>query len=238
MITGWIDKPYFLAKLTYPTAFVLDKDTVKSGGRDWWIDNPVGSGPFKLDEYKIGERIVLVKNDDYYREPAKIAKVFNHLAGGQGMAMYENDEIDITGVGLFDLERIKDPSDPLHSDLLVANPSFSISYVGFNAQEPPFDDPKFRQALNHAVNKELIAKEVLADLVVPAHGILPPGFPGHNEKLVGLIYDPVLAKKLLSESAYADSSNRPRIIVTIPGSGGTPNLDLEVIINMWEVIMN
>ena len=50
-------KPYFLAKLTYPTAFVLDKETVQSGGRDWWIDNPVGSGPFKLDEYKIGERI-------------------------------------------------------------------------------------------------------------------------------------------------------------------------------------
>ena len=115
----------------------------------------------------------------------------------------------------------------------MANPSFSISYIGFNAQQPPFDDPKFRQALNHAVDKELIAREVLADLVVPAYGILPPGFPGHNENLERLRYDPVLAKKLLSESAYADPSSRPRIIVTIPGSGGTPNLDLEVIINMW-----
>ena len=116
-ITVDAPKPYFLAKLTYPTAFVLDKETVQSGGRDWWIDNPVGTGPFKLDEYKIGERIVLVKNDDYYREPAKIAKVYNHLAGGQGMAMYENDEIDVVGVSMFDLDRVLDPEEPLNKDL-------------------------------------------------------------------------------------------------------------------------
>ena len=230
-----IDSPkaYFLQKLTYPTAYVLDRENVESGGRSW-TDDPNGTGPFKLIEYKIGERLILERHDSYHLGAAGLKRIQMNLAGGSSMAMYENDEIDITGVGLFDLERIKDPSDPLHSDLLVANPSFSISYVGFNAQQPPFDDPKFRQALNHAVNKELIAKEVLADLVVPAYGILPPGFPGHNEKLDGLRYDPVLAKKLLSESAYADPSSRPRIIVTIPGSGGTPNLDLEVIINMWE----
>tara|TARA_B100000949_G_scaffold2750_2_gene2476 strand:- start:4069 stop:5745 length:1677 start_codon:yes stop_codon:yes gene_type:complete len=230
-----IDSPkaYFLQKLTYPTAYVLDRENVESGGRNW-TDDPNGTGPFKLIEYKIGERLILERHDSYHLGAAGLKRIQMNLAGGSSMAMYENDEIDITGVGLFDLERIKDPSDPLHSDLLVANPSFSISYVGFNAQQPPFDDPKFRQALNHAVNKELIAKEVLADLVVPAYGILPPGFPGHNEKLDGLRYDPVLAKKLLSESAYADPSSRPRIIVTIPGSGGTPNLDLEVIINMWE----
>ena len=113
-ITVDAPKPYFLAKLTYPTAFVLDKDTVELGGRDWWIDNPVGSGPFKLDEYKIGVRIVLVKNDEYYREPAKIAKVYNHLAGGQGMAMYENDEIDVVGVCMFDLDWVLDPEEPLN----------------------------------------------------------------------------------------------------------------------------
>ena len=233
-----IDSPkaYFLQKLTYPTAYVLDRENVESGGRNW-TDYPNGTGPFKLIEYKIGERLIMERHDSYHLGAAGLKRIQMNLAGGSSMAMYENDEIDITGVGLFDLERIKDPSDPLHSDLVVANPSFSISYVGFNAQQPPFDDPKFRQALNHAVDKELIAREVLADLVVPAYGILPPGFPGHNEKLVGLKHDPVLAKKLLSESQYADPSNRPRIVVTIPGSGGTPNLDLEVIINMWQDVL-
>lgn len=67
-------KAYFLAKLTYPTAYVLDQEVVESGGRSWWIDNPVGTGPFKLDEYRIGERIVLERYSDYHREPAGVER--------------------------------------------------------------------------------------------------------------------------------------------------------------------
>ena len=225
-------KAYFLAKLTYPTAYVLDQNNVELESGEW-TDTPNGTGPFKLVEYKIGERLILERHQDYHLGPAMLDKIQMNLAGGSSMAMYENDEIHITGVGMLDLERIKDPSDPLNSQLVTASPSFSISYIGFNVDQPPFDDVLFRQALNHAVDKELIAKEVLADLVVPAYGILPPGFPGHNDSLEGLKFDPVLARKLLSESKYSDPIQRPRIVVTIPGTGGTPNLDLEVIINMW-----
>ena len=99
-------KAYFLAKMTYPTAYVLDRTVVEAGGRSWWIDNPVGTGPFKLTEYRIGERIILERNEDFYRDPPAIDRVVMNLAGGQAMAMYENDEIDITGVGLFDLDRV------------------------------------------------------------------------------------------------------------------------------------
>ncbi len=229
-------KAYFLAKLTYPTAYVLDRENVESGGRTW-TQSPNGTGPFKLKEYKIGERIILERNEFYYREPARVDTVFMNLAGGQAMAMYENNEIDITGVGLFDLERVLDPSNPLNKELHIAPPEFSVSYIGFNTSQPPFDDPKFRQALNHAIDKELIAREVLSDLVVPAYGVLPPGFPGYNPNVQGLKYDPELAKRLLSESKYADPSNRPRIVVTVPGTGGTIGLDLEVIIEMWRQVL-
>ena len=226
-------KAYFLAKLTYPTAYVLDSENVIAGGRTW-TDNPNGTGPFKLKEYRIGERIILERNEHFYREHANVDSIAMNLAGGQSMAMYENDEIDITGVGLFDLDRVLDPSEPLHEELVVAPPDFSISYVGFNASMAPFDDPKFRQALNHAVDKELIANEVLSSLVEPAYGILPPGFPGYNPDLTGLEYNPDLARQLLEESAYADPTTRPRIVVTVPGTGGTIGLDLEVVIEMWK----
>ena len=188
-------KAYFLAKLTYPTAFVLDKENVEAGGRNW-TENPNGTGPFRLAEYKIGERIILERNENFYRQPAHVDSISMNLAGGQAMAMYENDEIDITGVGLFDLDRVLDPSEDLNKELIIAPPDFSVSYVGFNTSMPPFDDPKFRQALNHAVDKELIATEVLSELVEPAYGILPPGFPGYNENLVGLEYDPEFARQL------------------------------------------
>ncbi len=230
-------KAYFLAKLTYPTAYVLDRENVEAGGRNW-TENPNGSGPFRLGEYRIGERIILERNDLFYRKPAYVDSVTMNLAGGQAMAMYENDEIDITGVGLFDLDRVLDPNEELNEELIIAPPDFSISYVGFNTSVPPFDDPKFRQALNHAVDKDLIATEVLSELVEPAYGILPPGFPGYNPNLTGLEYDPELARQLLSESKYADPDARPRIEVTVPGTGGTIGLDLEVIIEMWRQELN
>ena len=233
-ITTDAAKAYFLAKLTYPTANVLDREVVEAGGRSWWIDNPVGTGPFKLSEYRIGERIVLERNEEYYREPAGVEAVVMNLAGGQAMAMYENDEIEITGVGLYDLERVLDPNEPLNKELVVAPPGFSVSYIGFNASMAPFDDVKFRQALNHAVDKELIATGVLSELVEPAYSILPPGFPGYTENIVGLQHDPELARKLLSESKYPDAESRPRIVVTVPGTGGTIGLDLEVVLEMWK----
>ena len=193
--------------MTYPTAYVLDRENVEAGGSNW-TDAPNGSGPFKLAEYRVGERIVLERNENFYLEPAHLDSVVMNLAGGQAMAMYENDEIDITGVGLFDLDRVLDPSEPLNKDLVIAPPDFSVFYIGFNASLPPFDDPKFRQALTHAVDKDLIANEVLSELVTPAVGILPPGFPGYNPNLEGLEYNPDLARQLLSESKYADAGNQ------------------------------
>ena len=225
-------KAYFLAKMTYPTAYVLDRENVEAGGASW-TDAPNGSGPFRLAEYTVGEVIVLERNENFYLEPPHLDSVIMHLAGGQSMAMYENDEIDITGVGLFELDRVLDPNEPLNKELVIAPPSFTTFYIGFNATEPPFDDPKFRQALTHAVDKDLIANEVLSTLVTPAYGVLPPGFPGYNVNLEGLQYDPDLARQLLSESKYPDAETRPRIVVTVPGTGGSIGLDMEVVIEMW-----
>jgi oligopeptide transport system substrate-binding protein len=225
-------KPYFIAKLTYPTAFVLKQENVTAGG-DRWTDTPVGTGPFVLDDYKVGERIVFSRNQNFNGRKAYLDKVLFNLAGGIAMAMYETDEIDITGVGLADLDRVQDPSEPLNRDLVNIPPGFSISYVGFNTEEPPFDDAKFRQALNLAVDKELIAESVYAGLVKPAYGILPPDFPGFTGDIDGLSYDPDKARRLLAESAYADADTRPRIVITIPGTGGSPSLDVEIVADMW-----
>ena len=226
-------KAYFLAKLTYPTAFVVDRSNVESGGQNW-TDSPNSTGPFMLKEYKIGEHIILERNDNFYREPAYIDQAVFNLAGGQAMALYENDEIDITGVSIFDLERFKDPNEPLSADLKIAPPGFSVSYIGFNVSEPPFDDVHFRRALNLAIDKELIANEVLAGLRLPAYGILPPGFPGYSQSLSGLEYDEEAAKAELAMSKYADPASRPRIILSTTGTGGDIGIDMQVILEMWE----
>ena len=226
-------KSYFLAKMTYPTAFVLDQKNVESGRR--WFREPNGTGPFTLKQYATGELLVLGRNRFYHLGPPNLSEVRFILSGGTGMLMYENDEIHVTGVGLADIDRVLDPSSPLNDQLQQAPPTFSTSYIGMNVSQPPFDDRKVRQALNYAIDKEAISRDVLASLVVPATGILPPGFPGFNSDLKGYTYDPEKARQLLAESKYGPNlEGAPPMILTTAGSfGASVGLDLEVILEMW-----
>ncbi len=234
-ITIDASKSFFLAKMTYPTAFVLDRENIEANPKNWFR-KPNGTGPFKMTEYKVGETLILSRHDAYHLGPAKVAEVEMILSGGTSMLMYENDEIDIAGVGLADLDRLLEPSHSLNAELARAAPSFSVQYIGLNVNEPPLDDVKVRQALNLAIDKQEIATIVLGDQVVPAKGILPPGFPGFSESVSGYEFDPIKAKQLLLESKYGnDLDNLPPITITTPGSfGANVSLDMEVVLAMWE----
>ncbi len=230
-------KVYILAKLTYPTAYVVDQKNIEKLGNRW-TQQPNGTGPFKVSKYAVGDVIVLERNENYYRGAPYLDRVEFILRGGSSMAMYENGEIDLAGVGLDSLPRVEDPANPLSRELVTAPPQFSLSYIGFNVATPPFDDIKVRQALTYAINKTLIASDVLGGLEVPAAGILPPGFPGYNPALLGLAFDAAKAKALLKESRYDPAKGAfPRVSLTVPGTGGSLGLDLEVIIEQWRQIL-
>ena len=228
-------KSYFLAKLTYPTGFVLDQDNVEANPRSWFRE-PNGTGPFRLEEYVVGETLVLSRNEDFHLGPPKLEEVEFILSGGTSLLMYENNEIHVARVGLADLDRLNGPSNEVYSELKTAPASFSVNYIGLNVNEPPLDDVKVRQALNLAIDKEEIASIVLGDLVRPADGILPPNFPGYAEEIRGYEFDPTRARQLLEESKYGgDLENLPPITITTPGSfGANVSLDMEVILQMWE----
>ena len=230
-----IDAPraYFLAKLTYPSAFVLDRNNVE--GNPNWFNQPNGTGPFRLSEYEPGVVLRLTRNEFYHLGPPKVQEVEFILSGGDSQLMYENDEIHVTGISLLSLEGILDPSNPLSEEVIQAPPSFDVAYVGMNATEPPFDDPKVRQALNYALDMETLANTLLEGVVVPAKGILPPSFPGYNTNVQGYEYNPEKARQLLSESKYGDNlDDFPRVTLTIPGSFGAPVSPLmEAILQMW-----
>ena len=227
-------KAYFLAKLTYPTGFILDEDNVAIG--DNWFETPNGTGPFQLAEYRIGEIIRLTRNEYYHLGPPHLDEVEMILSGGSSMILFENDEIDVTGVGLADLERILDPSSPLNPLVHPYPARFTTSYIGLNADEPPLDDPKFRKALNLAFNRDQIAEVVYEGAVRPARTIIPPRFPSYNADLNPYPYNPEEARRLLAESKYgADPDSIPRMVLSISGSlGAAVPLGLEVILQAWE----
>ena len=228
-----IDAPraYFLDKLAYPTAFVVDMVNVESG-QNWWRE-PDGTGPFKLREWTPSQRLILERSQIYYGEPAKLEQIIFHFLAGAPMALYETGQIDVTLVSTSYIDQASDETNPLHQGLAVT-PELSLYYIGFNTAQPPFDDVNVRRAFCLAVNKERIAEVILRDMVGVADGILPPGMPGYSESLEGLDYDVEKAKELIAASKYEDVSSLPPIILTVSGYGNYIPRYLGAIIQEWQ----
>jgi oligopeptide transport system substrate-binding protein len=223
-------KAYFLSKLAYPTAFVVNKDNVESG-EDWWRE-PDGTGPFKLKEWQTGQWLILERNQNYYGESAKSEQVI-YLLSGPPMALYETGQIDVVSVFLPYIDLVHDETGPYYPELAVT-PELSLYYIGFNTAEPPFDDVNVRRAFCHAVDKERIVEVILRNMVNEADGILAPGMPGYNEALEGLDYDIEEALDLIADSTYGDVSNLPPITLTVDGYGNSIPGYVGAIIQEWQ----
>ena len=224
-------KAYFLNKLAYPAAFVVDRANVESG-QNWWRE-PNGTGPFKLKEWKEGQQLILEGSQLYYGEPAKLEQVVFYLLAGVPMALYETGYIDVTPVSMIYIDRVRDETGPFYPELTVT-PELSLYYIGFNTVQPPFDDVNVRRAFCHAVDKERITKVILRDMINEADGILPPGMPGYNEALKGLDYDVEEAIELIADSKYGDVSNLPPITLTVDGYGNKIPSYLGAVIQEWQ----
>ena len=229
-VTIDMPKSYFLSKLTYPTAFVVDRANVESGG-EWWR-SPNGTGPFKLSQWEGNNLLVLERNELYYGQLAEVDFVVFHLWGGVPMRMYETGEIDITDVYIDYIDKVTDEAGPFYRELVIV-PELSFFYIGFNTTTPPFDDVNVRRAFSQAIDKDKLASLVFRDMVQPADGILPPGMPGFNEDLSGLNYDVNKAKELIKDSKYGDVSQLPPITITTVGWGGLIPQELEAIVHQW-----
>ncbi|MBI2958131.1 MAG: peptide ABC transporter substrate-binding protein [Chloroflexi bacterium] len=223
-------KSYFLYKMAFPTAFVVDRANVESGAQ-WW-QRPNGTGPFKLKQWQKDQLLVLERNAEYTGEKAKVSEVRYMLLSGSSIQLYQNGTIDVSPVGSVFMGLVTDPTNPISRELQVY-PELSFFYIGFNASAPPFDDVKVRQAFSYAVDKERVAALSLMGVATTAYGILPPGMPGHDQRLAGLRFDPAKARQLIAESKYGDVSRLPPIVVTTSGFGGFISGTLGGVIEEW-----
>jgi oligopeptide transport system substrate-binding protein len=224
-------KPYFLMKLTYRTANIVDRGNVESGPE--WYRTPNGTGPYRLIRWEHNQLQLYERNDDFYLTPPAIRYIVVQLYAGIGIRMYETGEIDMTGIGAYDLERVRDPSEPLHRDL-IEGVSMCTSYVSFDAAQPPFEDPKVRQAFALAVDRQRYSDLVLRGSGIPARGLYPPALPGYSAGLRGLDFDPDLARRRLAESTYGGVAKLPPIIFTRGGFGSEVGPSVATLIAMWQ----
>ena len=220
---------YFLPKLAYPVAFVLDQENVTQRN---WEHEPNGTGPFKLEVWRDDEIMVLARNEYYYRARPQIKHLVLLMGAGIPLSMYETGEIDLVGIGGSTLERVRDPNDPL-ADELQQGVSMCTTTIGLNNRIAPFDDLRVRQAFNYALDKKLLIELFWNGNALPSLGPLPPGMPGYTGDFAGYPFDPVQGQQLLAEAGYPNGDGLP--VLTFYTSGyGDPGDFVTAVITMWQ----
>ncbi len=225
-----IDAPKvtFLAKLAYPVAFVVDRHNVAEAG---WQREPNGSGPFRLSVWRDDEIMVLERNEQYYREPPRLAHVVLRMDAGLSMARYEQGQIDIVGVGGANLERVRDPNSAFFPQLRTGV-SMCTSYVGFNSRQAPFDDERVRRAFVQALDVERLVSGLFDGNALLASGPLPPGMPAYTPRELPHPFDVQRARELLAEAGFTPDT-LPALTYTTAGYDEVGAFDAAVI-SMWQ----
>lgn len=179
----------------------------------------IGTGPFKIAEFRKGERIEIVRNDDYWGPKPEWDKVqFRVLASDAPRlsALLAGDVDLIEAVPPADLAKLRH-NDALtlaqhttwrtlfwHVDQFRDDSPFVTDKAGKPLGKNPLKDARVRQAISKAINRQALVERSLEGLGQPASNINSPGIFGYNPDLEVEAYDPEGARKLLAEAGYPD----------------------------------
>lgn len=182
----------------------------------------IGAGPYKLEEWIKGERIVLVRNEGYWGKRPTVEKIIYMIIpeSATRVAMLRSGELDI----------IYSPSPPdirsleADSNFNVKRPlSTRMIFVGMNYQKGYTKDKYFRQALNYAIDKQAICDRILFGIAKPLEGPMPPSIFGYSRMEKQYTYNPEKAKELLKKSSYPKNAE-----VSLVSPVGRYNYDKQV----------
>ncbi|MFC0246120.1 ABC transporter substrate-binding protein [Falsochrobactrum ovis] len=167
--------------------------------------NPIGLGPYKFAEYVPGSRLTVEKWDKYYEDGKPYADKINIMIMGDAAARdvaFRNKEIDVAVLG--SAQYVAYQQDPELSKNLLEVAEVYTRMVGFNPDHEPFKDKRVRQAINYAIDSDLIIKRLVKDKAYRAVGWLPNSSPAFDKNAKPYPYDPEKAKALLAEAGYPD----------------------------------
>jgi len=163
---------------------------------------PIGTGPFTFGTFVIGDRVDLVRNANYWGRLPLIETINIRLipeSAGRLLAV-ETGEADIA----LDIEAPEvGAADRFANVNLMRTAGLRTTYIAFNTQKAPFDDPRVRQAIDYAIQLEPIIDAVFMGVSVPARGPLAPGVFGYAP-LGPSEYNLDRARELMAEAGYAD----------------------------------
>ncbi len=205
-----------LYHLAHTSSSILSEKAVKKEG-DNFGQHPVGTGPFKIDSWAAGDRIVLAAFDDYYGGKQDVEKVvFRNVPEGTNRAIgLETGEIDIA----YDISAID--KDVVRNDkrlALAEEESLSQAYVGFNVNKAPFNNVKVRQAVAYALNPNDVIDAVLLGSGIPSNSPIGPKVFGYNPNAKQYHQNLEKARELLKEAGYPNGFKTSIWMNDTPGS--------------------
>ena len=191
----------FLYNLAHGAAVIMSPKSIENGDPK---NHPVGTGPYMLEEWQPGDKIVLKAWDGYWNKSAapKFKEIIFKIIPDDDtrMRLLESGDVDVA---------LRIP--PQYVNKLRNTPGITVEvkptnrviFIGMNNLYPPLNDARVRQALNYAVDKEAIVKNVLFGVGEPADSPIAPLTNGHC-KVGPYPYDPQKAKELLAQAGWVD----------------------------------
>jgi peptide/nickel transport system substrate-binding protein len=179
----------------------LTKDGVYVPGGTYGTPGGVtaGTGPYKLESWTVGDKLVLVRNDDYWGKKAFLRRIILVPIADNAARLQALQTGEIQGYDNVEPQDVatiqKDPNLKV-----IDRPSFNVGYVTINQAVKPFDNLKVRQALAHALDRPGVVKSFYAGRGTVAHQFQPPAVLGYSGSVPKYAYNPARAKQLLQEA--------------------------------------
>ncbi|MEQ9891297.1 glutathione ABC transporter substrate-binding protein GsiB [Pectobacterium aroidearum] len=192
----------FVNNLAHPAAVMISPAALKQYGKDIGF-HPVGTGPYRFVAWNQTDFVKVEKFSGYWK--AGLPKLDSItwrpvVDNNTRAALLQTGEAQFAYPIPFEQAKVLEKNDKL---ALVASPSILHRYISMNVTQKPFDNPKVRQALNYAINKEALIKVAFSGYATPAEGPLP-GSIDYSVKYQPWPYDPAKARELLKEAGYPD----------------------------------
>jgi peptide/nickel transport system substrate-binding protein/oligopeptide transport system substrate-binding protein len=200
-----LSEPYspFLSILGMNKFKVLPREEVEKSGMDFG-KSPVGTGPFKFVSMKEGEEIVLEANQDYFEGrpflDKIIFKIFHGAPREEIFRRFREGDLEDSFIPFKDVEEIIKSK----QYIFFQKPILSLRFYGMNTQTKPLSLKKVRKAINLAIPKEEISKDILKGMAHLTNGIIPLGMPGYQRGKISFGYQPEKANELLIEAGHPE----------------------------------
>jgi peptide/nickel transport system substrate-binding protein len=178
------------------------------------LEHPTGTGPFRFESWDRGNgEVTIVRNEDYWGDPAGVDEIiFRTISDGNT----RRQELEAGSIDGYDLVAPADYAalEDAGMQVLPRDP-FNILYLGINhgriegmPANPALQDPRVRQAIAHAIDRETIVNSLLPDGAEPAIEFIPPAVEGWTEDVTTYEYDPERARQLLTEAGALGTNLR------------------------------